>query len=280
MNINTIKNFIINKPKNILKPEFFVRYIQFLSAFRLHSYQKLILEEFPTFSVHKVNYLSHKIYFQSEYRISRFMRGFKHAGMRMWNRYEIDEVLNGHTLKTLIDIGANIGEISYYADARYGSNVSIYCIEPDIVAIECIKNNLINCKFNLFTSALSNEQSKSIFWLKPENSDSSLHKPDGKSIKYEVTTETLDNIFNQTDFSRPALLKMDAEGHEPEVLLGGRVTLQKLDFVSIDAGLERSGKHTSLEVAKILADCGFDEVKISKNYIVTASRSSLTSTLN
>jgi len=67
---------------------------------------------------------------------------------------------------------------------------------------------------------------------------------------------------------------MDAEGHEPEVLEGGRKTLERIDFVTIDGGLERSGNFTSSEVAKILHETGFNEVRISSNHIVAGRRKS------
>jgi len=37
----------------------------------------------------------------------------------MWNRYKIDELLCGIEPRTIIDIGANIGEFSYYTDKKY-----------------------------------------------------------------------------------------------------------------------------------------------------------------
>ena len=67
---------------------------------------------------------------------------------------------------------------------------------------------------------------------------------------------------------------MDAEGHEPEVLEGGRKTLESIDFVTIDGGLERSGYSTSSEVARILHETGFNEVSISSNNIVMGRRKS------
>ena len=65
---------------------------------------------------------------------------------------------------------------------------------------------------------------------------------------------------------------MDAEGHEPEVLRGGVVTLKHINWVSIDAGLERFGKSTSTEVARILIEQGFKEVNISDTHLVTGKK--------
>ena len=80
------------------------------------------------------------------------------------------------------------------------------------------------------------------------------------------------SFFNNQEIEQPVLLKMDTEGHEPDVLLGAVETLKKITWVSIDAGLERYGKSTSNEVARILVDQGFSEVKISESHLVTAKK--------
>jgi len=83
MSIVFFKNLLINKPASFFSPKIFVRYIKMMSGFRLHSYDSFNLEGFPNLKIHKVVFDSNKIYFQSETRISRFMRGFEHAGKRM-----------------------------------------------------------------------------------------------------------------------------------------------------------------------------------------------------
>jgi hypothetical protein len=65
---------------------------------------------------------------------------------------------------------------------------------------------------------------------------------------------------------------MDAEGHEPEVLLGAIETLKHINWISIDSGLERFGKSTSTEVARILIEQGFREVNISDTHLVTGKK--------
>jgi len=274
MSIVFYKNLLINKPASLFSPKIFVRYIQLISGFRLHSYNSFNLEGFSNLEIHKVVFKSKMIYFQSETRISRFMRGFEHAGKRMWLRYKADKLLNGETPKTLIDIGSNIGEFSYFVLNEYRQDINVFCFDPDPIAIKCIENNLSNFDFNLNPIALSDKNGESTFWLKPESADSSLHKSSSDSVEFKVQTRTLDKVFSQINFSRPALLKMDAEGHEPEVLEGGRKTLERIDFVTIDGGLERSGYSTSSEVARILHETGFNEVSISSNHIVMGRRKS------
>jgi len=117
------------------------------------------------------------------------MRGFEHAGKRMWLRYYADQLLNGETPKTLIDIGSNIGEFSYIVLNKYKQDIKVFCFDPDPIAIKCIENNLSGFDFNLNPIALSDKNRESTFWLKPESTDSSLHNqvviPSSLKFKHE-----------------------------------------------------------------------------------------------
>ena len=270
--IQVIKKYLINQPAFWMPSNIYVKYIILISGFRLKSYSKSLSPKISTFYIYQVTHSKHKIFFQSAVRISRFIKGFEHAGKRMWNRYKIDELLRGIEPRTIIDIGANIGEFSYYADKKYSGRVKVFAFDPDPITKICFENNLvgINTSFNLV--ALSNKSGEEDLYLKTDSADSSLHKPNGASIKIKTKIVTLDSFFNNVQFQQPVLLKMDAEGHEPEVLLGGIKTLKSIDWISIDAGLERYGQSTSDEVARILVDQGFSEVKISESYLVTAKK--------
>ena len=266
------KNYLINKPAFWMPSDMYVKYIMFISGFRLKSYSKSSSDKSSTFLIYQVTRNNHKIFFQSAVRISRFIKGFEHAGKRMWNRYKIDELLRGIEPRTILDIGANIGEFSYYANKKYLKGVKIFAFDPDPIAKQCFDNNLvgIDATFNLV--ALSNKLGEEDFYLKTDSADSSLHKPNGVSIKVKTKITTLDSFFNNLELQQPVLLKMDAEGHEPEVLLGGEATLKHINWVSIDAGLERYGKSTSIEVARILIEQGFREVNISDTHLVTGKK--------
>ena len=270
--MQVVKKYLINKPASWMSSNTYVKYIMLISGFRLKSYSKSLSDKSSIFFIYQVTHNNHKIFFQSAIRINRFIKGFEHAGRRMWNRYKIDELLRDIEPRTIIDIGANIGEFSYYADKKYLGRVKIFAFDPDPITKQCFENNLvgIDATFNLV--ALSNKLGEEDFYLKTDSADSSLHKPNGVSVKIKTKIVTLDSFFNNLEIEQPVLLKMDAEGHEPEVLLGGITTLKRINWVSIDAGLERYGKSTSIEVARILVEQGFIEVDISDTHIVTGKK--------
>jgi FkbM family methyltransferase len=269
--IKIIKNLLINKPASWMPSGMYVSYVIVLSRFKLKYYSKTVSEKFSDFFIHKVTHNNQLIFFQSTVRINRFIRGFEHAGKRMWNRYKIDELLCGVEPGTIIDIGANIGEFSFYAHKNI-EKVEIFTFDPDPITKECIDNNLVGINVSINLVALSNKSGEEDFYLKPESADSSLHEPFGESVKIKTKIITLDSFFNNLELRQPVLLKMDTEGHEPEVLLGGIATLKHINWVSIDAGLERYGKPTSNDVARILVEQGFSEVNISDTHLVTGKK--------
>jgi FkbM family methyltransferase len=270
--LQVTKNYLINKPAFWMPSDIYVKYIMFISGFRLKSYSKSASDKSSTFLIYQVTRNNHKIFFQSAVRISRFIKGFEHAGKRMWNRYKIDELLRGIEPRTILDIGANIGEFSYYANKKYLERVKIFAFDPDPIAKQCFDNNLVGIYATFNLVALSNKIGEEDFYLKTDSADSSLHKPNGASVKIKTKVVTLDSFFNNLELQQPVLLKMDAEGHEPEVLLGGIATLKHVNWISIDAGLERYGKSTSVEVARILIEQGFREVNISDTHLVTGKK--------
>lgn len=270
--IQIIKNLLINKPASWMPSGVYVSYIIVLSRFKLKSYSKIVSEKSSDFFIHQVTHNNQLIFFQSAVRINRFIKGFEHAGKRMWNLYKIDELLCGVEPRTIIDIGANIGEFSFYAHKKYLEKVEIFTFDPDPITKECIDNNLVGINASINLVALSNKSGEEDFYLKTESADSSLHEPFGESVKIKTKLVTLDSFFNNLELRQPVLLKMDTEGHEPEVLLGGIATLKHINWVSIDAGLERYGKSTSEEVVKILLEQGFSAVNVSDTHLVTAIR--------
>ena len=59
------------------------------------------------------------------------------------------------------------------------------------------------------------------------------------------------------------LVKLEAEGAEPEVLLGMEKTLSRIEFIAVDVGAERglSKENTLIDVLDILMPRGFRPIK-------------------
>ena len=88
---------------------------------------------------------------------------------------------------------------------------------------------------NLDKYSLSNKEEITNLYINSETGDSSLEFFDTNQFE-EVQTKKLDN-FN---FKKIKLLKIDAEGHELEVLKGSVDTLKHIEFITVDMGAEKN----------------------------------------
>ena len=89
----------------------------------------------------------------------------------------------------------------------------------------------------------------------------------GSNNSKMVESKTLDSFdFKQ----RIKLLKIDAEGFEPEVLEGSFNTLKNVEFVSVDFGAERgvNQETTLVDVNNILLDANFSLIEFSKHRLI------------
>lgn len=273
----TSKNYIINKPAFYLPENLYVKYIVFIStliSFLTHSkiktYSKSCVENFPQYFIHKITVGNRQIMFQNGFRISRFMRGFDFAGERMWRRYKIDKVMGNNIPEAILDVGANIGEFSYFASTRFHGLSKTISIEPDPVALKCIEFNLKETQIDIEPIAISNNSEVLKFYLKPTSADSSFHIPSNDAIEIEVAVNTLDSVIEKYRLKGPILVKMDCEGHEPEALEGLIRNKDKIKWISIDSGPERSGVSTTNEVLLKLHQHGFENITTHEFGIVTA----------
>tara|TARA_B110001454_G_scaffold59287_1_gene57998 strand:+ start:129 stop:911 length:783 start_codon:yes stop_codon:yes gene_type:complete len=119
---------------------------------------------------------------------------------------------------TVIDVGAHIGLFSLHT-SQICKEGKIYAFEPmkknfDILKSNIQLNNFLNIKAENY--AISNSSSKIIIY---ENSDESGHS---KFIEtnnpIEVTSKSLNDIFDNEKIKKCNLLKLDCEGSEYEII--------------------------------------------------------------
>ncbi|MGY6587763.1 MAG: FkbM family methyltransferase [Wenzhouxiangella sp.] len=151
-----------------------------------------------------------------------------------------------------IDVGANIGELSLYLGRRF--RVSPIACEPDPVEIGSLKANMARVGGIVVPQPLWESAGDMTFYLANDTGDSSLIK--GRATSKPITTRctTLDDVVRQHiahgSESRIRLLKLEAEGAEPEILRGGASIIEKVDYISADLGPERG-----LAKENTVADC-------------------------
>lgn len=153
----------------------------------------------------------------------------------------------------VIDIGANIGEYGLYWQTIKSKKV--YYFEPDPTEYAALSKNVKGLAQTI-NKGLWNSNSVLKFYLANENGDSSLIEPPKFVSEIEVEVIQLDS------FSIPGsigLVKIEAEGAEPEIIQGGKKTLSRSKYVSVDVGPERgiNANSTLVDVTNSLCQLGF-----------------------
>ena len=103
----------------------------------------------------------------------------------------------------------------------------------------------------------SNHASTSLY---PPSNGNSLKK---YSIKCKRGDEIIKDYFGAEKID---LLKIEAEGFEPEVLIGFNSFFKKIKYIALDCGPERGGSTTYTECAGILEKAGYKKKK-NKNHL-------------
>ena len=203
--------------------------------------------------------MSGDIYIPNIQRISHFWKGTEYAFERLYNQYISFECkarakLESQEPGTILDIGANIGEFSLFCANRFVKS-KIFAFEPDPIVHKCLQLNIqsfgMESRVTVLNMALSNRNELGSFYIATSSADSSLIKPETYSEIIDIETSRLDKFLNEADISEVGLLKMDAEGFEPEVIQGLGKFTSCCKILTIDVSPERNGAST-LEDSQVL----------------------------
>ena len=164
---------------------------------------------------------------------------------------------------TVIDVGANIGTLALKASTIVGSTGAVFAIEPNPRISEFLRKNIeLNKRTNIFVyeTALGN-QSGTIRLSNIRSDDQNSVVRDGRGISVKVCR--LDDLPMVNALT--ALLKIDVEGYEKHVLLGGIYTLRNTQCVYFESSEQLSKRYgySSRDIFILLNRCGFDIYKFT-----------------
>ena len=169
--------------------------------------------------------------------------GLKKRGEKLRSIY----LLNNIKFKKndiIIDCGANNGDFFLC----FNKKIKYFGIEPSPNIFKNLKYNVKNQK--LFNIAFWKDNKKKInFYLKDEYGDSSIIRMKNYTKKITVNCQTLDNFVKIIN-KKIKLIKIEAEGAEPEVVYGLKNQIKKIQYIVIDVGYERGNSQEST-----LVDC-------------------------
>ena len=153
-------------------------------------------------------------------------------------------------IEKIIDIGAHKGEFLEKMLTIEKVN-SFYAFEPQkYIFYELSEKFSKNKKVTLFNYAMDEEIAKKKLKINKLSMTSSLAEINDKSLylkfknfltqaksnfedEYEVQTNTVDKIFEDTNLQK-ALLKIDVEGFEMNVIKGSRMKLKEIPFILLE----------------------------------------------
>lgn len=163
----------------------------------------------------------------------------------------------------IIDIGANNGDFSFC----FKEKINYIGVEPSPKIFECLKYNVTLDNFKCYNEvAFDGSKEEVLFYIKDEGADSSAIEIKNYTNKIFIKTITLDKIISNTKSKKIKFIKIEAEGAEPEVLMGIKNKFLDIEYIAIDVGAERgvNNDYTIVECVNILTRNNF---KLANFYI-------------
>ncbi|KJF67195.1 FkbM family methyltransferase [Rhizobium nepotum] len=194
-----------------------------------------------------------RVFVAHERRLGLYKDGLDSRIRQLLWDYRLDEMIL-RPGDVIVDVGANNGEFGIWATQR---GARYFGFEPDPTAFSALKRNVPTQQ--VFDCALSNSEGMQTFFLATSEADSSLFKPENALNEIKVKTLKFDTFASTFIRDLPIrLLKVEAEGMEPEVLEGAADNICRVEYVAVDAGPERGGESTAVFVLNFLLEHRFE----------------------
>lgn len=178
-----------------------------------------------------------------------------------------------------VDIGSHKGGFTYWMQKAVGAGGMVYAFEPQPESAAYQREvaralELENVRVEAF--ALSDRRGTDTFSARaggfhPGGRLGSARRTDGE-ISFEVETETLDHYFENA--RRPlSLVKIDAEGHEREILRGAhRLLAEDRPFLIFECERRRRRSGSIRPILDSLLELGYSGSFIRGSTLVDLSR--------
>jgi FkbM family methyltransferase len=184
--------------------------------------------------------------------------------MQIKNRSHERDVTNfllKHKGQNFIDCGADLGYYSFLLTEHFCNIVAIEPLPRNIRVMKMVGDDK---NIKILPLAVSNRNGYGNLYFGPHRGGGSLKEKDRDYIKVKLITldEVLKNIQH-------AIVKIDVEGHEYEVLEGARQSFHKVDIFVIEVHESYRGLDLwNNKISNFLRSCGYYVYPISDHHIV------------
>jgi FkbM family methyltransferase len=172
----------------------------------------------------------------------------------------------------VLDVGANIGLLTLWMSKLVGPHGRVHAFEPNPVLCRFLENTfthnqVLNVKLHSIGLGASEGQ-MDLHVPRGNFGGASLVRRTGDAAEvYTVPVRKLDDVLLQEPVSRIALIKLDVEGFELEVLRGARQVVQKLRPEAILFEANEKASHQGLIISPVmefLHDCDYEFLMIPR----------------
>lgn len=187
----------------------------------------------------------------------------------MTDKYVPSDLVDLDESSTVVDVGAFVGAFSRGVASMVDR---VIAVEPSPETVTCLRGNLAGREnVELHEGAVGEYDGSTEIHLGDDPSDNGRFDIDGRSLDRTVTVQIsrLDTLAERYGLDGIDLLKVDAEGAEPEVLEA--IDSTDVDQVVVDVTPERFGESTASEVDQRLTDAGY-ETTLHGNVLVGVDR--------
>jgi len=145
---------------------------------------------------------------------------------------------------TVLDVGANIGDVTLHAAAKVGVGGRVVAVEPDPVNFKKLQ---LNCSSNPRLSNIvllnhglgdAEEELSLITFMESNRGMNRIGVGESSAEKaVRIRVRTIDHVFQEYGNRTPDLIKIDVEGFELRVLRGARQVIERCHpilFIEVD----------------------------------------------
>lgn len=195
-------------------------------------------------------------------RARRYRHGFSPFIERLAHDYMLDKI-DFRDGDRVIDCGANVGEIGFWLKGRV-RDIDVISVEPEPEEADCCDLNVYSGQPKTVRKALWKSEGDMTLYSKNASGDSSLIEIAQFESKRMVEVTTISSLINEREMGTVKLLKLEAEGAEPEILAGAEDCLERIGYISADLGPERglAQESTAAAVTNFLLSRGFSLIDV------------------
>jgi FkbM family methyltransferase len=159
----------------------------------------------------------------------------------------------------IFDIGAHIGIFSLKYAYKYPNGI-VYSIEPERNNFEMLRRNIkLNRLNNVRPLKLALFDKSGYTKLFVDNVESGKHTLIGSGKMWErIKVDMLDNLVRKLNVNSVDLIKIDTEGAEYQILLGGIKTLKKFRPSLIIETHPWKDKNCDKKISRLLKDLSYN----------------------